>query len=63
MHMYEGNGWSEGADNQFPTNPIGKDVSSFDGLDAAIAYFANKNKFPSIRHIVLAGHSAGGQSK
>ena len=51
----------EGGNNQYPTNI--SDVSSFDALDAAIAYFADKNKFPMIEHIVLAGHSAGAQGE
>ena len=60
-HVYEGNEWFEGGNNQYPTNI--SHISSFDALDAAIAYVANKKKFPMINHVVLAGHSAGGQSK
>ena len=60
-HLYEGNGWLDGANNQYPTDI--SDVSSFDAIDAAIAHFTDKNKFPMIEHIVLAGHSAGGQGK
>ena len=60
-YLSEGNGWSEGANNQHPTDPSG--ISSFDALDAAITYFADKDEFPLIEDIVLAGHSAGGQIK
>ena len=60
-YLYKGNGWFEGADNQYPTNI--DPVSSFDAIDAAIAYLADKDKFPMLQHIVLAGHSAGGQSR
>ena len=59
-NLYAGDGWFEGANNQYPTDT--DSVSSFDGIDAAIAFFADKNKFPMLQHIVLAGHSAGGQS-
>ena len=61
MHLNEGNGWSEGANNQYPTSI--SDISSFEAIDAAIAYVADKKRFPMIERIVLAGHSAGGQSK
>ena len=60
-HVHEGNEWFEGGDNVYPTNI--SDISSFDALDAAIAYVADKKKFPMIDHVVLAGHSAGGQSR
>ena len=60
-HFDEGNEWSEGGNNQYPTSI--SDVSSFDALDAAIAYVADKKRFPMIKHVVLAGHSAGGQSR
>ena len=60
-HLREGNEWLEGGINQYPTSI--SDVSSFDALDAAIAYAADKKRFPMIEHVVLAGHSAGGQSR
>ena len=57
----EGNEWFEGGNNQYPTSISA--VSSFDALDAAIAYTADKKRFPMIKYVVLAGHSAGGQSR
>ena len=60
-HFHEGNEWSEGGNNQYPTSI--NDISSFDALDAAIAYVADKKRFPMIEHLVVAGHSAGGQSR
>ena len=60
-HLHEGNEWFDGGNNQYPTSI--SDISSFDALDAAIAYVADKKRFPMITHIVLAGHSAGGQSR
>ena len=61
IHLNEGKGWSEGANNRYPTSIRG--ISSFDAIDAAIAYFADKERFPMIEHVVLAGHGAGARSK
>ena len=61
VHLNEGNQWCEGGNNQYPT--CISDISSFDAIDAAIAYVADKKRFPMIECVVLAGHSAGGQSK
>jgi hypothetical protein len=36
-------------------------VTSFDAADALLRKLARKDKFPNLRTIVLAGHSAGGQ--
>jgi len=36
-------------------------VSSFDVLDAILVRLADRARFPALRHVVLAGHSAGGQ--
>lgn len=35
--------------------------SSFDAMDALVGAFADKRRFPNIKEIVVAGHSAGGQ--
>lgn len=35
--------------------------TSFDAMDALVRAFADKNRFPNIQEIVVAGHSAGGQ--
>jgi pimeloyl-ACP methyl ester carboxylesterase len=37
------------------------DLTSFDFVDAILKKLANKNVFPNLRAIVVAGHSAGGQ--
>ncbi len=37
------------------------DLTSFDFVDAILKKLANKNIFPNLRAIVVAGHSAGGQ--
>ena len=36
-------------------------VASFDVVDAILRTLARKDAFPGLRHIVVAGHSAGGQ--
>jgi pimeloyl-ACP methyl ester carboxylesterase len=36
-------------------------VTSYDVIDELIRRFADKAKFPQLRHVVLMGHSAGGQ--
>ena len=37
------------------------DLTSFDFVDQILRKLANKNMFPNLRAIVVAGHSAGGQ--
>src|SRR3954465_10675830 len=37
------------------------DLASFDFVDAILKKLANKTRFPNLRAIVVAGHSAGGQ--
>ena len=41
-----------------PTNP---DLSAFDFVDEIVRKLANRKNFPNLRHIVVTGHSAGGQ--
>jgi len=58
--VWKGDEWYEAGNNLYPTSI--SDISSFDALDAAIAYITDKKRFPVIEHVVLAGHSAGGQT-
>lgn len=61
--------WAQGADSIYPSNisdangdsfqPPG--VSSFEALDAVVAWFSNKTIFPNINTIIVAGHSLGAQ--
>jgi pimeloyl-ACP methyl ester carboxylesterase len=41
-----------------PSNPT---LSSFDFMDQLLRRLANKQTFPNLKSIVIAGHSAGGQ--
>ena len=36
-------------------------VSSFDAIDAILAQLANRTLYPSLKSVVIAGHSGGGQ--
>jgi len=51
-----GDSWSSGGlSTSHPT------LSSFDLADEIVRKLANKSTFPNLTHIVVAGHSAGGQ--
>ena len=55
LHWSTG-GWSEGEPAHGPVP-----VSSFDVFDAILRHLADRALLPSLAHVVLAGHSAGGQ--
>jgi pimeloyl-ACP methyl ester carboxylesterase len=49
-------GWEGGATALAPAP-----ISSFEAVDALLALLADKTRFPKLAHVVLAGHSGGGQ--
>ncbi|MEO6841477.1 MAG: alpha/beta hydrolase [Bradyrhizobium sp.] len=49
-------GWEGGDDAVAPSS-----ASSFDALDAILAKLADKNLFPNLKQVVVAGHSGGAQ--
>jgi pimeloyl-ACP methyl ester carboxylesterase len=51
-----GDSWRSGG-----AAPANKNLTSFDFMDAILRELANKNTFPNLTAIVVAGHSAGGQ--
>ena len=51
-----GDSWRSGG-----TSTSHPDLASFDFIDQILRKLANKNSFPNMRAIVVAGHSAGGQ--
>jgi len=51
-----GDSWRSGG-----TSASHPDLTSFDFVDQILKKLANKNVFPNLRAIVVAGHSAGGQ--
>jgi pimeloyl-ACP methyl ester carboxylesterase len=53
---WRGNHWSGGDDSVSPVR-----VSTFAVLDAIVERLADRARFPKMREIVVAGHSAGGQ--
>lgn len=67
--VWRGSNWAEGADSIYPATIMDSNntafeppgVSSFEALDAAVAWFSNKNVFPNINTIIVAGHSLGAQ--
>jgi pimeloyl-ACP methyl ester carboxylesterase len=52
-------GWREG--EAAVNSPPGKPVYSYDYVDRALEIFADRERFPRLHEIVVAGHSAGGQ--
>ena len=50
--------WGEGGASQYPR---GSDISSFEVLDALVAYYGSKNRYPRLEHLAIVGHSMGGQ--
>lgn len=53
---WRGSSWMSGASAVSPSG-----VSSFAVLDALLARLADPQGFPALRHVVIAGHSAGAQ--
>ncbi|SJL16617.1 uncharacterized protein ARMOST_20143 [Armillaria ostoyae] len=51
--------WISGSRNVGPDSVTG--VSSFDVLDALVAYYMDRKLYPKLKVLVVGGHSAGGQ--
>ena len=58
--VWQGSQWSAGGNNQYPYTS--KNTSSYAVLDQVIQYFDNATLFPSMKQIVVAGHSLGAQT-
>ncbi|BBK31021.1 hypothetical protein EDC65_1539 [Stella humosa] len=54
-------GWKIGAGAAQPPGLDPAASSSFAALDAVIRHFADRARFPGLRQVVIAGHSAGAQ--
>lgn len=52
---WSSSGWTAGAD------ALGVPVSSLDAYDRMLEWLADRQRFPNLKRVVLAGHSAGGQ--
>jgi hypothetical protein len=50
--------WRSGGEQATPAT---KKLNSFDFMDAIVSRLSDRNVFPNLRTIVIAGHSAGGQ--
>ncbi|PWZ02523.1 hypothetical protein BCV70DRAFT_155851 [Testicularia cyperi] len=51
--------WGDGSPAYEPNNSRG--AGSFDALDAAVNFFLDRERFPELRKVVVAGFSLGGQ--
>lgn len=51
-------GWQTGGDSFLPSSKTG--VSSFAAVDLLMMFLADRDRFPALRTIVLAGHGMGG---
>ncbi|CAK3895299.1 hypothetical protein AC578_1337 [Lecanosticta acicola] len=58
--VWKSSQWSAGGNNQYPYTS--KTTSSYTVLDQIVQYFDNATLFPSMKQIVIAGHSLGGQT-
>ncbi|WP_374445023.1 hypothetical protein [Stella sp.] len=54
-------GWKEGAGAVAPAGLDPAAASSFAALDALLRHLADRGRFPALRRVIVAGHSAGGQ--
>jgi pimeloyl-ACP methyl ester carboxylesterase len=52
-------GWNDWSGGLAAHGPV--PASAFDALDAVLARLADRSLFPALQHVVLVGHSAGGQ--
>jgi pimeloyl-ACP methyl ester carboxylesterase len=67
--VWDGSSWAEGADSMYPATMYDSNghpfpspgVSSFEALDAVIAWFSDRDRFPRLNTIIVAGHSLGAQ--
>ncbi|NUT78659.1 alpha/beta hydrolase [Pseudomonas sp. C1C7] len=53
---WQGNEWMAGGESTAPFR-----LSSFEALDEIIARLSNRQQFPDVKQIVIAGHSGGAQ--
>ena len=58
--VWKASQWAGGGTNQYPNKA--QSVSSYEVLDQLIAWYADKNNFPNMKQIVIAGHSLGAQT-
>jgi hypothetical protein len=59
MFVLSGYYWFQGSNNIYPTSQT--TVSTFEALDQVLLWFANRDNFPILNEIVIAGHSMGAQ--
>lgn len=57
---FEDSGWAVAGTTRGPSGFKG--ISSFSVIDHFVNYALNSTNFPNIKHVVIAGHSMGGQT-
>ncbi|SPO31655.1 uncharacterized protein UTRI_06304_B [Ustilago trichophora] len=58
--VFHGSGWQRGAPSRNP--PMKHSVTSYAAVDQLIDQLMNKNTYPNLNQVVVAGHSMGGQA-
>lgn len=58
--VFHGSGWQRGAPSRNP--PMKHAVTSYAAVDQIIDQLFNKNTYPNLNQVVVAGHSMGGQA-
>lgn len=58
--VWPGSEWANGGDSILPSG-ASDNVSSFEAIDGAIRHFADRDTFPKMETIIVAGHSMGAQ--
>lgn len=56
-----GDDWSGGYQNIPDCTPGTTNVTSFQAMDALVAWSSDKSRFPNVDTVVVSGHSLGGQ--
>jgi pimeloyl-ACP methyl ester carboxylesterase len=55
-------GWKQGDDSlPAPQDPRPVKISSFEVIDRLLDQLADRSRFPNLKQMIIAGHSAGGQ--
>ena len=55
--VFSGGSWATGVNS---AGPNGVSISSFEALDNLVNKFLDKDTYPNVQHVVIAGHSLGG---
>jgi hypothetical protein len=59
--FWSSDGWKAGGESEASPADRSFRISSFDVMDQLVALVTDRRRFPNVRDLVVAGHSAGGQ--